>query len=576
MAMLAYSFMLWLSLILIYGYTNSVHATVAHLPAGGRQTRFYDFKVQMKKIKKLCNSTEIVTINQMYPGPTIYAEEDDLIIVKVTNQTPQNITIHWHGVRQILSCWFDGPSYITQCPIQSGQSFTYKFTMVKQKGTFFWHAHASWLRATVHGALIVKPKPGVHYPFKFYEEKIVILGEYWQQDMVKLERQTMDSGGAPQIADAFTINGHPGPNYNCSRNDVYKIDVVPGKTYMLRLINAALNIEHYFSIANHNLTIVEADAEYVKPFTTDVLMLGPGQTMNVLVKADQSIGIYSMAMGPYMTTLGLAWQNTSSVAYFQYLDANLDSSPLPASLPLHDDSSPVKTIMDGLKSLTPAVDIPKEIDTNMFMVISLNAQKCMSKTPQKNCKGLNNSVFSASMNNISFSLPSVSILDAYYRDIDEIFTEDFPDAPLKFYDFVNGAPNSVTYDTSALIGTRVKVLEYGTNVQMIFQDTNTLGTENHPIHLHGYSFYVVGYGTGNYDSQTAKFNLEDPPYMNTIGVPKGGWAAIRFKADNPGVWFMHCHLEIHTSFGLSTTFIVKNGKGVLQTLPQPPTDLPLC
>lgn len=82
-----------------------------------------------------------------------------------------------HGVRQKLSCWFDGPSYITQCPIQAGRSFTYEFTMVKQKGTFFWHAHVSWLRATVYGALLVYPKTGVPYPFKVpHEEHTLILG----------------------------------------------------------------------------------------------------------------------------------------------------------------------------------------------------------------------------------------------------------------------------------------------------------------------------------------------------------------------------------------------------------------
>ncbi|KAJ4835157.1 Laccase-6, partial [Turnera subulata] len=55
------------------------------------------------------------------------------------------------------------------------------------------------------------------------------------------------------------------------------IDVVPGKTYLLRLINAALNMEVFFGIAEHKLAIVEADAEYTKPLTTDRVMLGPAR-----------------------------------------------------------------------------------------------------------------------------------------------------------------------------------------------------------------------------------------------------------------------------------------------------------
>ncbi|KAF8412088.1 hypothetical protein HHK36_000042 [Tetracentron sinense] len=512
----------------------------------------------------------------MYPGPVVYAQEGDRVVVKVTNETPYNATIHWHGVRQRLSCWFDGPAYITQCPIQTGQTFTYEFTLVQQKGTLLWHAHISWLRGTVYGAIIIYPKTGVPYPFKYpYEEHILILGEYWLKDLIQLERGVLASGGAPPPADAYTINGHPGPNYNCSSNDAYKIDVVPGKTYLLRIINAGLNTENFFAIANHKLTIVEADAEYTKPFTVDRLMIAPGQTMNVLITADQPIGRYSMAMGPYMSARNVQFQKIPAIAYFQYAGARPNSLALSAQLPSFNDNLAVKTIMDGLRSQN-LVNVPKEIDTNLFFTIGLNVQKCRSRNPRKNCRGPNNGVFAASMNNISFIRPNISLLQAYYDMINGHFTEDFPGVPLKLYDFVNGAPNNIPNDTQSLNGTRTKVLEYGSRVQLILQDTGTVSTENHPIHLHGYSFYVIGYGNGNYNPQTAKFNLVDPPYMNTIGVPVGGWAAIRFVADNPGVWFMHCHLEIHLSWGLTMAFIVKNGNGEMETLPHPPADMPKC
>lgn len=48
--------------------------------------------------------------------------------------------------------------------------------------------------------------------------EIIVAGEYWLRDVVQLERQVLASGGASPPADAFTINGHPGPNYNCSGN----------------------------------------------------------------------------------------------------------------------------------------------------------------------------------------------------------------------------------------------------------------------------------------------------------------------------------------------------------------------
>ncbi|KAL7229442.1 hypothetical protein ACSBR2_008034 [Camellia fascicularis] len=51
--------------------------------------------------------------------------------------------------------------------------------------------------------------------------------------------------------------------------------------------------------------------------------------------------------------------------------------------------------------------------------------------------------------------------------------------------------------------TEVKVLNYNETVEIVFQDTNVLDTSmNHPIHLHGYSFYVVGTGYGNFNNGT--------------------------------------------------------------------------
>lgn len=111
-----------------------------------------------------------------------------------------------HGVRQRLSCWADGPSYITQCPIQAGQSFTYEFTLFQQKGTLFWHAHISWLRATVNGAIVIYPKTSVPYPFPYpYEEHVLIFGnvvslpmsfeERWFEVLLTLQSSSQGNTG---------------------------------------------------------------------------------------------------------------------------------------------------------------------------------------------------------------------------------------------------------------------------------------------------------------------------------------------------------------------------------------------
>ena len=153
---------------------------------------FYLFlfvQIKMQNFTRLCQTKNIVTVNGRFPGPRIIAREGDRIMVKVVNHVQYNVTLHWysfiqlnpinqfvaincwmvtfsqhlinffrHGIRQLKSAWADGPAYITQCPIQTGQSFVYNFTVIGQRGTLWWHAHISWLRTTLYGPIVILPK----------------------------------------------------------------------------------------------------------------------------------------------------------------------------------------------------------------------------------------------------------------------------------------------------------------------------------------------------------------------------------------------------------------------------------
>jgi laccase len=122
------------------------------------------------------------------------------------------------------------------------------------------------------------------------------------------------------------------------------------------------------------------------------------------------------------------------------------------------------------------------------------------------------------------------------RNMTAVYTTNFPDWPPTFYDFT--ALDLPPFNrTLVLQGTRVKVLEYNEEVEITFQSTNVLNaSEDHPMHMHGYSFFVIGSGSGNFDEETDSktYNLIDPVEANTVIIPKNGWATIRFKASNPG------------------------------------------
>ncbi|KAK2966129.1 hypothetical protein RJ640_018382 [Escallonia rubra] len=535
------------------------------------RVRHYKFDVVMKNTSRLCSHKPIVTVNGQFPGPTLYAREGDTVLVKVDNHVKYNVSIHWHGIRQLRTGWADGPAYITQCPIPTGQSYVYNFTITGQRGTLLWHAHILWLRATVHGAIVVLPKLGVPYPFPTpHKEVVVILAEWWKSDTEAVINEALKSGLAPNVSDAHTINGHPGPISNCSSQGGFKLSVESGKSYMLRIINAALNEELFFKIAGHKLTVVEVDATYVKPFKIDSIVIGPGQTTNVIVTADQGSGKYMVAASPFMDS-PITVDNMTATATLHY-SGTLTSAQTTLTTPPAQNATPVaNNFINSLKSLNskkyPA-KVPQKIDHSLFFTVGLGINPCPT------CKAGNGSRVVAGINNVTFVMPTTALLQAHYFNKKGVFTTDFPGNPPSVFNYTGAPPKSLATTN----GTKLYRLSYNSTVQLVLQDTGIISPENHPIHLHGFNFFVVGRGVGNFNPKQdpKNFNLVDPVERNTVGVPSGGWTAIRFQADNPGVWFMHCHLEVHTTWGLKMAFLVNNGKGPNESLIPPPSDLPKC
>ncbi|XVF55155.1 hypothetical protein PTKIN_Ptkin06aG0013800 [Pterospermum kingtungense] len=541
----------------------------------------HTFYVQNLTVNRLCNRRVITAVNGSYPGPTIQVREGDTLVVHVFNKSPYNLTIHWHGVFQKLSGWADGPNMVTQCPIRPGSKYTYKFKIIKQEGTLWWHAHVSWLRATVYGALIIRPRAGTTYPFpKPYREVPILLGEWWNANVIDVESQALATGGLPIISDAYTINGWPGNFYPCSNKQMYKLKVKPGKTYLLRIINAALNNQLFYKIANHKMTVVAVDASYTKPYVTDVVVTGPGQTVDVLLTTDQPIGSYYMAARPYVSAAAnIPSDNTTTRGVIVYDSASPSSTPPMPALPALNDTPTANKFYTNLTALVNGphwYPVPRNVDYNMFVTIGLGLEACPANTT---CQGPIGNKLSASMNNESFVLPTgLSMLQAFFFNVGGVYTTDFPANPPIQFDYTNASINNNLPLMFAPKGTKVTKLKYNSTVELIFQNTAFLGVENHPMHIHGFNFHVLAQGFGNYNPATdrRKLNLINPQIRNTIGVPVGGWAIIRFTANNPGVWLIHCHLDAHLSLGLATAFVVENGPTPETTLPPPPADLPQC
>ncbi|KAJ8619667.1 hypothetical protein MRB53_028196 [Persea americana] len=286
--------------------------------------------------------------------------------------------------------------------------------------------------------------------------------------------------------------GHP---------DTFKLSVKPGKTNLLRLINAALNDELFFRIANHTLNVVEADATYIKPFQAETILITPVQTTNVLLQDQAPLPPCFISHGCqalYATGPG-TFDNSTTAGILKYERNNsFSSSSSTTELPLFrptlpplNDTSLAANFTERFRSLANAklpANVPQKVDKRCFFTVGLGTSPCPNN---QTCQGPNGTKFAASVHNISFIQPTTALFQAH------------------FFGQSNG-------------------------------DTSIIGEESHPLHLHGFNFYVVGQGFGNYDPKKdpSKVNLVDPVERNTVGVPSGGWVAIRFFADNPGHYFI--------------------------------------
>ncbi|WCJ17944.1 laccase 14 [Euphorbia peplus] len=533
----------------------------------------HDFVLKEKNFTRLCSTKSAMVVNESIPGPVLYVNKGDILYVNVYNQGNSKVTLHWHGVKNPRNPWYDGPEYITQCAIKPGTNFTYEVIFSDEEGTVWWHAHNEWTRNTVHGAIVVYPEEGTSYPFPEPDgEEILVLASWFTFDVNLVVEQALEYDGLMPDSDAYTINSQPGDLISCGKGSAYTWQVEHGKTYLLRLVNAAMSSQFFFAIAEHNITVVGVDGAYVKPFVSSYLVIAPGNTMDVLITTNQTLGHYYIAIRKYTlqdpVVPTLRFDETTATAILEY-KGNYTPPISPSfptdTLPTYSNVKAALHFYNRLRSLYDQI-VPTNITTQMFITVATN-ELTFNITD----------TLAASLNNISWQNPKIDVLQAYYNNISGYYGENFPDMPPAFFDFV---AEELPFDNwNSKLATEVKMLEYGEEVEIVFQTVNILNSsQDHPMHLHGHSFYVVGSGPGDFDFEVGPktYNLVDPAYMNTATLPQSGWLAVRFFALNPGVWLWHCHLDNHLSYGMLTALIVKNGGTTETSIRKPPAYMPPC
>ncbi|XP_059432619.1 L-ascorbate oxidase-like [Corylus avellana] len=517
--------------------------------------RHYKWEVKYEYKSPDCYEKLAITINGRSPGPTILAQQGDTIIVEVKNSLMlENLAIHWHGIRQIGTPGMDGTEGVTQCPILPGDTFQYEFK-VDRPGTYLYHAHYGMQReAGLYGSIRVSLPDGETEPFAYDYDRSIILNDWYHKSTYEQatglssipfvwvgEPQSLLIQGRGKFNCSSTPSGPGVCNASNPECSPYVMTVIPGKTYRLRVASLTALSALSFQIEGHNMTVVEADGHYVEPFVVDNLFIYSGETYSVLIKADQD-----PSRNYWMTTNVVSREpnTTDGLAILNYYPNHPRRSPptAPPAGPMWNDPTARLAQSQAIKARQGFTSTPPA--TPDRVIVFLNTQNRV------------NGYTRWAVNNVSFTLPHTPYLVAEKYNLRHVYNQSPPPTG---YDFEKYNIYDVPANTNASLSNGIYRLEFNTTVDIILQNAVSMGgttSETHPWHLHGHDFWVLGYGTGKFDinEDPKKYNLVNPIMKNTVPVHPYGWTALRFKADNPGVWLFHCHIESHFHMGMGVVF----------------------
>ncbi|KAL4246950.1 multicopper oxidase family protein [Abortiporus biennis] len=454
----------------------------------------------------------MLAVNGMSPGPTIEVNQNDRIIVHVTNHLENATSIHWHGLYQNGTNFYDGTSAITECGIPPGQTLTYNFTLGEFSGTTWWHAPYWHMLRRFHS---------VHGCSELVDSYLSPSGI----DGTPGDEPVPDSG----LLNGLGQWGQGGGYFDFTLN--------PNTTYRLRLINTGSFASIRFSIDNHPLTIIEADGTLVEPYTVSGVTLAVAQRYSVLIRTNQTQadGIFWMRteIQTDMFTYDQPGQNTDIRGIIRYSNA-----PNPSAMPTaQDDPGPgVKNITDmDTARLIPAV---QDVPLNRTRAYTVNVA----------LENTSSGDFRAFFNGTSWEpLTGTSTLLS-----------------------VRNAPTTFAPEGSSLNGDQFIITE--DSIQTVDLIINNLDDGDHPFHLHGHKPYIMGTAPGRYVGQA--LNTKNPLRRDTMVIPAYNWMVLRFVTDNPGVWAFHCHIAWHMEAGLLMQ--INSLPSVAATLPFPQDILSQC
>ncbi|KAJ7157671.1 laccase2 [Mycena crocata] len=443
-----------------------------------------------------------VVPNGTFPGPTFKLNKGDSVVIHTHNKLTdpgmrRSTSIHWHGFFQARTSGMDGPSFVNQCPIAPSTTFDYVFDTAGQTGNYWYHSHLSTQYCDgLRGAFVVyDPDDPLKHLYDVDDGDTIITLADWYHVLAPAGQDSFFKTGivptqATLINGKGRFNGGPLVDYAV-------ITVKKGLRYRFRVFSLSCRPFMTVSFDNHTFDVMELDGTEHDPEPFQRIDVYAAQRVSLIVNANQTVVNYWIRAFPVggNPNNNPNFNPNLTLAILRYEGAPaVEPKTKDIAGRVYDDSfmHPIASEKPGKLGSAPA-DIPKVLT--------------ISQTT--------GSPF-FDINGISYLSPSLPVL----------------------LQLLSGAAKPADF----LPSEQVILLESNKIV-----DISIPGPGAHPFHLHGHNFDIVlpsGQTTPNYIN----------PARRDVVPVNGPNMTFRFFSDNPGAWFLHCHIDWHLEAGLAVVF----------------------
>ena len=392
-------------------------------------------------------------------------------------------------------------------------------------------------------------------------------------------------------------------------SNLSEFKVTAGTTYRFRLIGAQSLYAYRFSIEEHNLTVIATDGQFIEPIEVDYIIIHSGERYDFLLKTKATPSAGSEG---YFMIRAITLNFTETTTYLQdysaeaILNYNKDSTPSSrySAIAARSQTVSQRCADHTCKALNcPFKQFPMDyniecihIDT-LTLLTEYSEDELPEIATEDNSRLFFNFAFegtrqTSAVNARNLKLPSGALAlldDTKLADIeDKEFCKDLNDKSKCDRENDREVISPDCYCTHV-----TEEVEAGRSIELVLSAIGPQPRElenflfSHPVHLHGHYFHVLDIQFGTTDENTGKLTaghsehidcggdtlctvpswktrmdyntrkrnefqakISRAPLKDTLIIPAGGYAVVYFKADNPGWWFLHCHIEVHQLEGM--------------------------